>query len=121
MTAARNFVRTILQERRGPSVAQPELTEEQRKAIERFDRQRRRSQIRGARTVRGRVRGKIRRKEELAPSGKLQAFIDTQHGRFEAYLQGETIRVSLRDPKTGRFVKLPWNDLDDISDLYGVR
>jgi hypothetical protein len=121
-TAARNFVRQLLEERtpRDGGIIEREPTEEEIQAVERYHRTRR-SKIRGARTVRGRVRGKIRRKEELAPTGKIQAFIDTQHGRFEAYLQGETIRVSLRDPKSGRFIALPWEDLDDVSDLYGIK
>jgi hypothetical protein len=51
--------------------------------------------------------------ESIDPSAikspKMQAFIETERGRYEAYVQGNTVRISLRDPRTGRFVKLPTN------------
>lgn len=40
-------------------------------------------------------------------SPKMQAFVQTERGRYEAYVQGNTVRISLRDPRSGRFVKLP--------------
>lgn len=79
----------------------------------------RKTELRKLKKLRGQVRGK-RTRGELEPSGKLQAFVVTQRGRYEAYLQGNTVRVSLRDPRTGQFVKLPFSDWEKLADIYGI-
>lgn len=86
--AAREIVRKLLVEHYKIG-APPIETEEQRRV----------------RLLKQEVR-EIGAKGELKPGGKLQSFVETEKGRYEAFLQGETIRVSLRDPKSGRWIAL---------------
>ncbi len=98
-------------------VPPPETPEERKERLRRIKTGQ--QKIRAARKVQAKVRGKVRRGEEIA-EGKLAAFINTQHGRFEAYVQGESIRVSLRDPKSGQFVQLPWNFIEVELEKYAI-
>ncbi|MHA1950295.1 MAG: hypothetical protein ACW99G_14725 [Candidatus Thorarchaeota archaeon] len=115
LEAATNFIRQLQDERVTEMLEHYTPSEE---AIRRTKEEK--TELRKLKRLRGRVRGK-RTRDELEPGGKLQAFIDTERGRYEAYLQGETIRISLRDPKSGRFVKLPWRNWENVAEIYGVK
>jgi hypothetical protein len=59
------------------------------------------------RELRERTREEIEKGEVKVAEGKLINTVKIDEGKLESYLQSETIRVSLRDPKTGRYADVP--------------